>query len=332
MAGRLVIHNHYAAAGLNVFALPSDKKDLPPPPSIYVGGVDPGLSRMEEANEEHSNHTGSSGVLDGYADGSRSASPDVPRLCGFRRLRPPHAWTNHRRAGEVQREHGQRGIDPVLIRLQNNMVLDVNKQKMIKDQVGKFILATGDVMAKDGTMKLMEVTPEEVTDIPAGDPARKLLDVRTYRTDAALHEKIRHELAMMPYISEFDFISFNMMGSDVILTGWTIRNTNRYEAENLVKNVKGVTSIVNNIDVLPLGRMDMQIRAGARVNLVRFLSRYFWGSGSDIKIVVKHGDIILLGSVTTKSDFDMATIQCNQVSGAFHVFNLLRVTEPTKTG
>ena len=106
----------------------------------------------------------------------------------------------------------------------------------------------------------------EAASIPAGDPARKLLDVRNYKADggAALHEKVRHELAMMPYISEFDFISFNLNGGDVILTGWTVRITNRSEAQNRIKGIEGITSIVNNIEVLPMGSFDMQIRAGAR--------------------------------------------------------------------
>ena len=101
--------------------------------------------------------------------------------------------------------------------------------------------------------------------VPQGDPARKLLDVRTYQTDrsAQLHEKIRHELAMMPYISEFDFISFTQSGADVILTGWTIRTTNRSTAYNVVKDIPGVETVINNIELLPLGSFDMQIRAAA---------------------------------------------------------------------
>jgi osmotically-inducible protein OsmY len=79
-----------------------------------------------------------------------------------------------------------------------------------------------------------------------------------------------------------------------------------------------------------MGQFDMSIRAGARAALQRTLSRYFWGSGSDIKIIVKDGVIILLGAVATKADSDMAYIQCNGVPSAFKVVNLLRVTGPTK--
>ena len=98
----------------------------------------------------------------------------------------------------------------------------------------------------------------------------------------------------------------------------------------MVKNVKGVETVVNNIDILPLGSFDMQIRAGARAALQRHLSRYFWGSGSDIKIVVKNGQIILLGTVATKADSDIANIQCNSVPNAFKVFNLLRIDSSPK--
>ena len=69
----------------------------------------------------------------------------------------------------------------------------------------------------------------------------------------------------------------------------------------------------------------MDIRAETRAALQRQLGRYFWGSGSDIKIVVKNGNIILLGTVMNKMDHDIANVQCNSVSGAFHVFNMLRI-------
>ena len=221
------------------------------------------------------------------------------------------------------------GSDPVLVRLSNNMVLFVNKPKMIKGYVGQFATATGELKIKDNKIKLQDVQPLDVSSIPSGDPTRKLLDARTHQAvDAGLYEKVRHELAMMPYLTVYDFISFTLDRNEVILTGWTVRITNRSEAYNRVKNIEGVETVINNIDVLPLGSFDMEIRAGARAALQRHLSRYFWGSGSDIKIVVKNGTIILLGSVASKADSDLAYIQCNSVRNAFKVINMLRVNAP----
>jgi hyperosmotically inducible protein len=231
---------------------------------------------------------------------------------------------------ECSQKTYKEGSNPVLVRLLDNTIFDVNKQKMVKDHVGKLAEVSGEANVKSGTIKLQTVKPEEASSISQGDPARLLLDVRTYRTkgSAATFEKVRHELAMMPYITTYDFISFTMVGNDVILTGWTVRQTNRSEAYNRVKTIEGVENIVNNIEILPMGRTDMQIRAGARGRLQKMLSRYFWGSGSDIKIVVKNGNIILLGTVTRKEDSDIANIQCSSVPFAFHVFNMLKVREP----
>jgi len=227
-----------------------------------------------------------------------------------------------------QTTHKQ-GAAPELVRLSDNFVFEVNKTKMLKEHVGKFVEATGEPKEKDGRIKLESVKAIDRPAVPPGSPGHELLDARNFRASgdqAKTFEKVRHELAMMPYISEFDFISFTMVGDNVILTGWTVRITNRSTAYNLVKNIEAVDKITNNIEVLPMGRFDMQIRAGARAALQRHLSRYFWGSGSDIKIVVKNGNIILLGRVASQSDIDIAGIQCNSVPNAFHVFNLLKVT------
>jgi osmotically-inducible protein OsmY len=220
------------------------------------------------------------------------------------------------------------GSEPVLVHLQNNLVLSVNKEKLIRDMAGQLAEASGELKVSKGEVKLQSVTPITADSVSQGDPARKLLEVGAYRAQSSpeLHEKIRHELAMMPYITEFDFISFTESRGEVILTGWTIRTTNRNTAYDVVKHIPGVETVINNIELLPLGSFDMQIRAAARAALQRQLSRYFWGNGSDIKIIVKNGQIILIGSVTNQADADTAFIQCNSVRGAFKVFNLLQVT------
>jgi hyperosmotically inducible periplasmic protein len=234
---------------------------------------------------------------------------------------------------ECSKKTHKDGSNPVVVRLRDNQVLDPNKQKPFNPLVGKFAQVSGEVKLKDGKLKFKDVKEITEAEIAASDQGRKVLDVRTHKApNAKLYEEIRHELAMMPYISEFDFISFTVDGSDVILTGWTVRITNRSTAYNIVKGIEGVERVTNNIDVLPLGSFDMQIRAGARAALARHLSRYFWGSGSDIKIVVKNGNIILLGSVYSKTDSDIATIQCNSVQGSFKVFNMLRITQQEQKG
>jgi len=224
----------------------------------------------------------------------------------------------------------KQGSNIVIVRLDDNMVFSVNKVKLVKDYLGCLGKVTGEAKSKSGEMKLESFMPEQMSDIPADSSAQRLLDVRTYKAKSTdgLFEKIRHELAMMAYITTFDFISFTMIGDDVILTGWTVRDTNRDDAYHRVKRIEGVKNVTNNIEILPLGNQDMQIRASTRLVLEQQLGRYFWSNGSDIKIVVKNGNIILLGSVATKEDSDIATIKANSVSMAFSVINLLRVEPP----
>jgi len=224
------------------------------------------------------------------------------------------------------------GSNAVVVSLTDNTVFSVNKEKLLKENVGKIAAVTGEAKVKSGTMKLQSVMPQEINDIPQGDPARKLLDVRNYQVkgSAEIHEKVRHELAMIPYITEFDFISFTLVEDTVILTGWTVRATNRSDAAYRAKKVPGVRQVINNIEELPLGGTDMEIRANVRAKLQRVLSQYFWSNGSDIKIIVKNGNIILLGTVISQPDSDAASIQAKTVPLAFHVFNLLRVVPPAK--
>jgi osmotically-inducible protein OsmY len=214
--------------------------------------------------------------------------------------------------------------------MDDNTVFSVNKTKLVKDYLGGVGKATGEAKTKSGEMKLDTFMPEQLSDIPADSPAQKLIDVRNFKAKSTdgIFEKIRHELAMMAYITTFDFISFSMVGDDVILTGWTVRDTNRDDAYHRAKGVAGVKNVVNNIEILPLGNQDMAIRAAARGALEQQLGRYFWSNGSDIKIIVKNSNIVLVGAVTTKEDSDIATIKMNSISGVFNVINLLRVEPP----
>ncbi len=223
------------------------------------------------------------------------------------------------------------GDQPAIVRVSDNTVFEVQNKKMLRELVGDFAAVNGKTKEKAGKIKLVSAEAVGRGDIPKGEIGPELMDVRNFRSSGdKVFEQVRHSLAMMPYISEFDFITFAMAGDHVLLSGWTVRITNRDSAYRRVKAVEGVGAITNNIQVLPMGSMDRRVRAAARARLQQYLSRYFWGSGSAIKIIVKNGNIILLGTVRNQRDSDIANIQCRTVPGAFHVFNLLRVAKESK--
>jgi hypothetical protein len=123
--------------------------------------------------------------------------------------------------------------ETVLVRLRNNMVFTVNKPKMLESLVGQFAEVSGTIKVKAGTMKLEEAKAIDSKSISPDD--RRLLDSSRASADPKIWEKVRHELAMMPYLTEFDFISFTMSGPEVVLTGWTVRQTNRDYAFNVAR-------------------------------------------------------------------------------------------------
>jgi len=60
-----------------------------------------------------------------------------------------------------------------------------------------------------------------------------------------------------------DDLSFRVDGSTITLTGQVVRPTLNADAENALKCVEGVTSVINNMGVLPLPPDDDRIRRAA---------------------------------------------------------------------
>jgi hypothetical protein len=73
-----------------------------------------------------------------------------------------------------QKTHRE-GSEPVLVRLSNNMVLDVNKDKMVSPFVGQLVEVSGELKMNNGKVKLKEVSPIQASSIVPGDPAYKLM-------------------------------------------------------------------------------------------------------------------------------------------------------------
>jgi hyperosmotically inducible protein len=142
-----------------------------------------------------------------------------------------------------------------------------------------------------------------------------------------LENEVRHELVMLPWLSVFDNLQFQVQGDHVILSGQVIRPTLRSGAENVVKRIEGVERITNNIEVLPLSPFDDDIRLAAARSIYGFgpLNRYAMGALPPIHIIVKNGNITLQGVVANETDAQMAYMRARQVPGAFSVTNELRV-------
>ena len=148
--------------------------------------------------------------------------------------------------------------------------------------------------------------------------------------DVSLADKVRHELNMLPYYSVFDAITYQVTGDAVTLSGAVHYPILASDAANVVKSIPGVGSVSNQIEVLPLSRFDDQIRLAA------WRTVYSWPTMSrvasmplpPVRILVKNGDITLVGMVPSQADKDALNLRVNGIPNVFSVKNELVVENP----
>jgi len=142
-----------------------------------------------------------------------------------------------------------------------------------------------------------------------------------------LENKVRHELVMLPYLNIFDDISFRVDGNTVTLFGEVTRPVLKSDAENVVKRVEGVTRVENQIEVLPLSSFDdgIRLRTARAIFGYPALQRYGMGARPSIHIIVKNGNVTLMGFVSSDMDKQLAFMRANAVPGVFAVHNQLQL-------
>ena len=144
------------------------------------------------------------------------------------------------------------------------------------------------------------------------------------RNESEIAREVRHQLVTLPYYGVFDDLAFRVDGGTVTLMGAVTRPTLKSDAENVVKRVKGVAKVVNNIEVLPLSGMDDRIRVAVYRAIYgdpALSDRYGFRALPSIHILVKNGNVVLEGVVANAMDKNIAGIRANGVPGVFSVAN-----------
>ena len=147
------------------------------------------------------------------------------------------------------------------------------------------------------------------------------------KVEQNLIKEVRHQLVLLPYYSVFDNLAFQVQGSKVILIGQVVRPTLKSDAEAVVKNIEGVSSVENNIEVLPTSPMDDQLRRALFRAIYGdpALSRYAMSAVPSIHIIVKNGNVTLEGVADNETDKNIAGLRANSVPNVFSVKNNLVV-------
>lgn len=146
---------------------------------------------------------------------------------------------------------------------------------------------------------------------------------------ANIIKEIRHELATLPYYGVFDWLEFEVTPDNAVtLRGQVVRPTTKADAESRVKQIEGVSRVVNEIEVLPLSPHDDRLRVALYRTIYGWnspLFRYAHQAVPPIHIIVKGGRATLKGVVDSKGDANLAYIRARGVPGLFDVKNELVV-------
>ncbi len=146
-------------------------------------------------------------------------------------------------------------------------------------------------------------------------------------SQAYLEHQVRHQLLMLPYYTVFDNLAYQVEGTRVVLTGQVVWPTVKTDAQAAVKDIPGVTAVVNHIQVLPVSSFDNAIRWRVlrAVYGADSMYRYALPANPTIHIIVDNGNVTLVGVVANKMDKQIAYLQAMGVPGVFSVTNHLAV-------
>jgi hyperosmotically inducible protein len=145
---------------------------------------------------------------------------------------------------------------------------------------------------------------------------------------ARLAQDVRHKLLMLTNYNLFDDLEFEITGIDtVVLLGQVTRPSLKSDAESAILSLEGVGKIINKIEVLPLSPADDRIRLAAYHAIFSKpgLERYGMRAVPPIHIIVKDGNITLVGTVANEGDKYLAGIAAKEVPGTFRVVNNLKI-------
>ena len=145
---------------------------------------------------------------------------------------------------------------------------------------------------------------------------------------AALEKNVNRALETLASDGLFDILSYRVDSEfNVTLTGQVARPVVSRDAVAAVRNVAGVRSVDNQIEVLPLSPFDdnVRLRAYAAIFAYPALSRYAINARPPIRILVKNGDVTLDGVVATELDSKLIEMRVRSLGGIFQVTNRLKV-------
>lgn len=150
-------------------------------------------------------------------------------------------------------------------------------------------------------------------------------------TDQAIAENSAKEIRTYTRYTIWDNVTVAVREGAIELNGQVSQPFKKKDLERIAARVPGVTSVTNNLTVLPVSFFDDDIRIRVARAIYRdpVLSRYAIQATPPIHIIVNNGQVTLEGVVNNELEKTVATMRASNASLSLgQVVNNLRVENP----
>ena len=148
---------------------------------------------------------------------------------------------------------------------------------------------------------------------------------RQMDAQARLQKEVRHILVTQPFYTVFDNLAYSVNGDRVTLQGQVVSPALKIDAEKGVKSIEGVSGVDDQIEVLPPSPGDDRIRRAEfrAIYSAPGMQKYSFQAVPPIHIIVKNGNVTLVGVVLNNTDKILAETRAKSVAGVFSVMDQL---------
>lgn len=146
-------------------------------------------------------------------------------------------------------------------------------------------------------------------------------------TDQQIAEKARKEIVTYPFYHIFDNLQLRAENGELTVSGQVTDPFKKTDIGNFLANVKGVTRLQNDLEVLPVSNYDDQLRMAVARAIYNdpYFVHYATTALPSIHIVVKNGNVTLEGVVNSAMDRTKAENDARFAATFFSLVNNLRV-------
>jgi osmotically-inducible protein OsmY len=140
-------------------------------------------------------------------------------------------------------------------------------------------------------------------------------------------KNVRHEVLMYPYYTIFDNVTYSVDGNRLTVAGQVTQPFKKSDLGNILADIRGVTFVKNNIQVLPLSSFDDHIRLAIARRIYGDPGFFNYGNQANppIHIIVDNGNVTLYGVVNSNIDRQKAEIAARFATTYLGLTNNLRV-------